>query len=159
FEPPWIGQPYVTALTLNRLGDREIAAMIEGIIGTTSVPASIRKEIIERTDGIPLFVEEITKSVLEAVGEGATDRAGAGVRSPSVAVPASLQASLMARLDRLCAAKEVAQIGAAIGREFSHALLRAVAGKSEVTLEAALDRLLAAGLLFREGVPPHATYL
>jgi class 3 adenylate cyclase len=159
FEPPWIGRPHVTALTLNRLGVREIAAMIEGVIGNKQLTTSIRKEIIERTDGIPLFVEEITKSVLEAVGEGMTERAGAGVLTPSVAVPASLHASLMARLDRLGAAKEIAQIGAAIGREFPHALLRAVASKPEVALAAALDRLLAAGLLFREGVPPHATYL
>ena len=79
--------------------------------------------------------------------------------SPSVAVPASLHASLMARLDRLGSAKEVAQIGAAIGREFSHALLAAVARKPEAELESALDRLIAAGLLFRQGVPPHATYL
>jgi predicted ATPase len=157
FGPPWIGRPHVTAVTLNRLGDPEIAAMIEGVIGNKPLTTSIRKEIIERTDGIPLFVEEITKSVLEAVGEGMTERAGAGVLTPSVAVPASLHASLMARLDRLCAAKEIAQIGAAIGREFPHALLRAVASKPEVALAAALDRLLAAGLLFREGVPPHAT--
>jgi predicted ATPase len=115
--------------------------------------------LLRQEGGIPLFVEEITKSVLEAVGEGMTERAGAGVLTPSVAVPASLHASLMARLDRLCAAKEIAQIGAAIGREFPHALLRAVASKPEVALAAALDRLLAAGLLFREGVPPHATYL
>jgi predicted ATPase len=159
FEPPWIGRPHVTALTLNRLGDPEIAAMIEDVIGNKPLTTGIRKEIIERTDGIPLFVEEITKSVLEAVGEGMTERAGAGVLTPSVAVPASLHASLMARLDRLGAAKELAQIGAAIGREFPHALLRAVASKPEVALAAALDRLLAAGLLFREGVPPHATYL
>jgi predicted ATPase len=159
FEPPWIGRPHVTALTLSRLGDREITAMIEGIIDNKSLTAGIRKEIIERSDGIPLFVEEMTKSVLEAVGEGMNDRAGAGVPPPSVAVPASLQASLMARLDRLGAAKEIAQIGAAIGREFSHALLAAAASKPEVVLATALDRILAAGLLFREGVPPHATYL
>jgi predicted ATPase len=134
FGPPWIGWPHVTAVILNRLGDGEIAAMIEGVIGNKSLPVSIRKEIIERADGIPLFVEEITKSVLEAVGEGVT----AGVWPPSVAVPASLHASLMARLDRLGTAKEIAQIGAAIGREFSHALLSAVASKPEVALAAAL---------------------
>jgi len=159
FEPPWIGRPHVTALILNRLGDREVAAIIEGVIGNKPLPASIRKGIGERSDGIPLFVEEITKSVLEAVGEGVTEGAGAGVLPPSVAVPASLHASLMARLDRLGAAKEIAQIGAATGREFSHALLAAVASKPEVVLATALDRILAAGLLFREGVPPHATYL
>ena len=116
-------------------------------------------EIVERTDGIPLFVEEMTKAVLEAESEGEARRTAAAVPSPALAVPASLHASLMARLDRLGPAKEVAQIGAAIGREFSHALLAAVVRKPEAELDSALDRLIAAGLLFRQGVPPHATYL
>jgi predicted ATPase len=116
-------------------------------------------EILERTDGIPLFVEEMTKAVLEAEGEGEARRTVAAVPSPALAVPASLHASLMARLDRLGPAKEVAQIGSAIGREFSHALLAAVVRKPEAELNSALDRLIAAGLLFRQGVPPHATYL
>jgi predicted ATPase len=122
FAPPWIGQPHVTALTINRLGDWEIAAMIDRVTGNKPPPASIRLDIIERTDGIPLFVEEMTKAVLEAAGEGATERAVAAIPSSSVGVPASLHASLMARLDRLGSAKEVAQIGAVIGRQFSHAL-------------------------------------
>src|SRR4029077_7935643 len=105
---------------------------------------------IERTDGIPLFVEEMTKAVLEAEDEGAAERAVSVVPSPALAVPASLHASLMARLDRLGPAKEVAQIGAAIGREFSHALLGAVVRKPNVELASALDRLIAAGLLFRQ---------
>jgi class 3 adenylate cyclase/tRNA A37 threonylcarbamoyladenosine biosynthesis protein TsaE len=159
FEPPWIGRPHVAALSVNRLGEREIAVMIDRIIGNKSLPASIRHDIIERTDGIPLFVEEITKSVVEAVGEGGAERAIAAIPSSSVAVPASLHASLMARLDRLGSAKDVAQIGAVIGREFSHALVAAVARKSEAELQSALERLIAAGLLFRQGVPPHATYL
>ena len=123
------------------------------------LPASIRQDIIERTDGIPLFVEEMTKAVLEAESEGAAERTAGAVPSPALAVPASLHASLMARLDRLGPAKEVAQIGAAIGREFSHALLAAVVRKPEAELGSALDRLIEAGLLFRQGVPPHATYL
>ena len=159
FEPPWIGRPHVAALSVNRLGEREIAVMIDRVIGNKSLPASIRHDIIERTDGIPLFVEEITKSVVEAVGEGGAERAIAAIPSSSVAVPASLHASLMARLDRLGSAKDVAQIGAVIGREFSHALVAAVARKSEAELQSALERLIAAGLLFRQGVPPHATYL
>ena len=160
FEPPWIGRPHVTALTINRLGEREIAALIDGVIGNKPLPASIRQDIIERTDGIPLFVEEMTKAVLEAEGEGArTSRLPPPFRLRPLAVPASLHASLMARLDRLGSAKEVAQIGAVIGREFSHALLAAVARKPEAELQSALDRLMAAGLLFRQGVPPHATYL
>jgi class 3 adenylate cyclase len=123
FEPPWIGRPHVTALTLNRLGAREIAAMIDLLTGNKLLPASMRQDIIERTDGIPLFAEEITKAALEAESEGDAERTIAAVPSPSLAVPASLHASLMARLDRLGPAKEVAQIGAAIGREFSHGLL------------------------------------
>jgi len=159
FEPPWIGRPNVMALTLNRLAQRDIDVMIDRVVGNKQLPASIRQDIIERTDGIPLFVEELTKAVLEAEGEGEAQRTAAAVPSSEVAVPASLHASLMARLDRLGPAKEVAQIGAAIGREFSHALLAAVARKPEAELSAALDRLIAAGLLSRQGVPPHATYL
>ncbi len=159
FEPPWIGRPYVTALTLNRLGEREIAAIIDSVMGNKPLSGSIRQDIIERTDGIPLFIEEMTKAVLEAGSEEAAQQAVSVVPSPSVAVPASLHASLMARLDRLGPAKEVAQIGAAIGREFSHAILAAVARKPEAELQSALDRLVRAGLLFRQGVPPNATYL
>ena len=159
FEPPWIGQPHVTALTLNRLGEREIAAMIDRLTGNKLLPVGIRQDIIERTDGIPLFAEEITKAALEAESEGAAERTIAAVPSPSLAVPASLHASLMARLDRLGPAKEVAQIGAAIGREFSHALISAVARKPEAELGSALNRLIQAGLVFRQGVPPQAAYL
>ena len=159
FAPPWIGQPHVTALTLNRLPKRAIDAMIDGVVGNKPLPASIRNDIIERTDGIPLFVEEMTKAILEAESEGEARRTVAAVPSPALAVPASLHASLMARLDRLGPAKEVAQIGAAIGREFSHALLAAVMQKPETELGAALNRLIAAGLLFRQGVAPHASYL
>ena len=159
FEAPWIGRPHVIALTLNRLARREISAMIDGVTGNSPLPESTRQDIIERTDGIPLFVEEMTKAVLEAAGEGATERAVAAIPSSSVAVPASLHASLMARLDRLGPAKEVAQIGAAIGREFSHALLAALVRQPEAELRSVLNRLIAAGLLFRQGVPPHATYL
>jgi len=154
FAPPWIGRPHVTALTINRLAQRDIDAMIDGVVGNKPIPASVRQDIIERTDGIPLFVEEMTKSVLEAVSEGEAQRTAAAIPSPTLAVPASLQASLMARLDRLGTAKEVAQIGAAIRREFSHALLAAVIRKPEAELGAALDRLIGAGLLFRQGVPP-----
>ena len=159
FDPPWVGRPYVTALTLNRLAQRDIEAIIDGVVGNNLIPASIRQDIIERTDGIPLFVEEMTKAVLEAGSEGAAQRTAATIPSPALAVPASLQASLMARLDRLGPAKEIAQIGAAIGREFSHALLAAVVQKPQAELGSALDRLIGAGLLFRQGEPPHATYL
>lgn len=159
FEAPWIGRPHVTALTLNRLTQREVDAMIDRVVGSKLLPASIRQDIIERTDGIPLFVEEVTTAVLESGNRGAAEHAVAAVPSPALAVPASLHASLMARLDRLGPAKELAQIGAAIGREFSHVLLAAVVNKPQAELGLALDRLIAAGLLFQQGLPPNATYL
>ena len=159
FEAPWIGRPYVMALTINRLTEREAGAMIDRIVGNKALLTGVRQDIIERTDGIPLFVEEMTKAVLEAGSEIAATHMAATIPSPLVAVPATLHASLMARLDRLGPAKEVAQIGAAVGREFSHAVLAAVVRRSEAELASALDRIIAAGLLFRQGVPPHATYL
>ena len=119
FEPPWIRRPHVTAVILNRLGAREIAAIIDSVTGNKMLSANVRQDIIERTDGIPLFVEEMTKAVLEAETEGKGQQAAARVPPRAQAVPASLHASLMARLDRLGPAKEVAQIGAAIGREDS----------------------------------------
>src|SRR6202020_1315020 len=138
---------------------REITGMIDRVTGNKALPGNIRQDIMERTDGVPLFVEEMTKAVLEAESEGEAQRTTAAVPSPALAVPASLHASLMARLDRLGAAKEVAQIGSAIGREFSHTLLASVVNKPEPELRSALDRLTAAGLLFRQGVPPRASYL
>jgi class 3 adenylate cyclase len=159
FNAPWMGQSRVTSLTLNRLGETETAAIIARLAGNKELPANVMAEIVERTDGIPLFVEEMTKAVLEAEGEGEAQRTAAAIPSPAQAVPASLHASLMARLDRLGSVKEVAQIGAAIGREFAHSLLAAVVHEPEAELGSALDRLVAAGLLFRQGVPPHASYL
>jgi len=159
FTPPWIGRPHVTALTINRLAEREAAIMIDRVLGDKLLQPSIRRDIIERTDGIPLFVEEMTKAVLEAESQHAAEHSLAAVPPRALAIPASLHASLIARLDRLGTAKEVAQIGAVIGREFSHALLAAVVPRPEADVESALDRLIAAGLLFRQGVPPHATYL
>jgi class 3 adenylate cyclase/predicted ATPase len=159
FDPPWIGQPHVTSVTIGRLTQREIAALIDRVVGNKFLPASIRQDIVERTDGIPLFVEEMTKAVLEAGNEAAAAQTISMVPSPAVAVPPSLHASLMARLDRLGSAKEVAQIAAAIGREFSHDLLAAVAHRPEAELALLLDRLVQADLLFRQGVPPHAGYL
>jgi predicted ATPase len=160
FDMSWVARPYVTALTINRLAEHEASTMIDRVVGDSQLSASIRQDIIERTDGIPLFVEEMTKAVLEAGSETAAARAIAAVPSPTLAVPASLYASLMARLDRLGGpAKELAQIAAAIGREFSHALLASVVRQPEAALRSTLDRLIAAGLLFRRGAPPHATYL
>jgi class 3 adenylate cyclase/tetratricopeptide (TPR) repeat protein len=158
FSPPWIGRPHVTALTINRLAQRDVDAMIDRVSCGRNLPLGIRRDIIERTDGIPLFIEEMTKAVLESDSEQAAKGVLAAAASATV-VPASLHASLMTRLDRLGPAKEAAQIGAAIGREFSHDLLSAVAQKPQAELDAALDRLIEAGMLFRQGAPPHATYL
>jgi predicted ATPase/class 3 adenylate cyclase len=159
FESPWIEQAHMTALTLNRLAPRDAEAMIDRIVGANPLPATVRHDIIERTDGIPLFVEEMTKAVVETASEDAARRITASAPPSAITVPASLHASLMARLDRLGGSKELAQIGAAIGREFSHELLLAVAFRPEARLQMQLERLIRAGLLFRQGVPPDATYL
>jgi class 3 adenylate cyclase/predicted ATPase len=159
FAPPWMGRSHMTALAINRLAHDDVGAMIDRVIGSKALPANVRQDILKRADGIPLFVEEMTKAVMEAENESEARRTAASVPSPALAVPASLHASLMSRLDRLGPAKQVAQTGAAIGREFSHRLLAAVACKPEAELGAALDRLLTAGLLFRQGLPPNATYL
>jgi class 3 adenylate cyclase/predicted ATPase len=158
FSPPWIGRSHVTALTLNRLARRDIDSLIEGLVGDCALPTRIRQNIIERTDGVPLFVEEMTKAVLDAEGASEVQLATTPQPGSIGAVPASLQASLMSRLDRLGSAKELAQVGAAIGREFPHILLAALVQKSAAELDSELDRLITAGLLFREGSPPHATY-
>jgi predicted ATPase/class 3 adenylate cyclase len=159
FEPPWIGRPHVSALTLNRLTQRDVVVMIDRVVGSKPLPPNIRQDIIERTDGIPLFVEEMTKAVLEAVSEGEARRTAAAVPSLDPAVPASLHASLMARLDRLGPpAKEVAQVGAAIGREFSYELLLSVAQRNSTELNGALHQLVSAELIFRRGMPPDAEY-
>jgi predicted ATPase len=158
FQPPWIGLPQVTAVTINRLGRRDINAIIDRIVGNKFLPPSIREDMIDRSDGIPLFIEEMTKAVVEAENEEDAQKVTAAIPSARLEIPATLHASLMARLDRLGPAKELAQIGAAIGREFSHRLMEIIAGKSQVELETALHRLIDAGLLFRRGVPPDANY-
>ena len=159
FNAPWAGRSHVASLALNRLGEREAAVIIARIVGDKDLPADVTAEIVERTDGIPLFVEEMTKAVLEAGSEDEARQTAAAMPSPALAVPASLHASLMARLDRLGHSKEIAQIGAALGREFSHTLLAAVARKPEAETASALQRIIDAGLLFRQGTPPQATYL
>jgi predicted ATPase len=145
FLPPWIGQPQVTMLTLNRLDRYDRTALIQQIAGSTALPDEVVGQIADRTDGVPLFIEELTKSVLES-----------GV--PAVGIPTTLYASLLARLDRLASVRLVAQIGAAIGRQFPYALLRAVSRLPEDELQNALGRLLAAELVFQRGAPPDAVY-
>jgi class 3 adenylate cyclase/tetratricopeptide (TPR) repeat protein len=159
FEAPWIGQAHVTALTINRLTDREIESIIDGLFGNKVLQTGVRQNIIERADGIPLYAEEMTKAVLEADVEMVSRLPAAAAVSPSLLVPASLRASLMARLDRLGPAREIAQIGSVIGREFGYELLRAVAvAQSESMLEgsnlqSALDRLTDSELVYRRGMP------
>jgi predicted ATPase/energy-coupling factor transporter ATP-binding protein EcfA2 len=163
FAPPWSGLPQATAtaLTLARLDRRAGAEMVERIAGNAALSSEAAAEIVERADGVPLFVEELTRAVLEAGGRGAeVERTLASAISPSAAVPAALHAPLMARLDRLGQApKEIAQIAAAIGREFSYELLAPVAERGERELLDALARLADVGLVFSRGNPPHATYL
>jgi tetratricopeptide (TPR) repeat protein len=160
FQPPWIGQAHVTMLTLNRLSRREGTALVGRVVGNKAISEDLVTEIVERTDGIPLFVEEMTKAVVEAGVREDAAKVVSAAPLPLRAVPATLHASLMARLDRLgAAAKEIAQIGAVIGREFSHELLAPVAGGTDAHLQAALDRLGEAGLVFRRGASPKSTFL
>jgi hypothetical protein len=128
FTPPWIGRPHVTMLTLNRLPRRHGAEIVAYATGGKVLPREITEQIIERTDGVPLFIEELTKTVVESgiVTEAGDRYALAGPMGP-LAIPTSLQASLLARLDRLASTRDVAQIAAALGRSFSHELISAVA--------------------------------
>jgi class 3 adenylate cyclase/predicted ATPase len=159
FTPPWTGEPHVTSLMLSRLGDRETAALAEHTAGKV-LPPEILDQIVQRADGIPLYIEELTKTILESRlvrEEDGQYRLDGPL--PSVAIPSSLQASLMARLDRLSPVKEVAQIGSAIGREFSYQLLAAVAPHENAELEATLGQLVDSGLVFRRGEPPHDSFI
>ncbi len=159
FSPPWSGRSHVTALTMNRLGRRQGAAMVDRVTGGKALPAEIMDQILAKTDGVPLFLEELTKTVLESgLLTDVGDRYELSGRLPPLAIPATLHDSLMARLDRQAPVKELAQTAAVIGREFSHALLAAVSDRPETELQAALDQLVAAELIFRRGVPPQATY-
>jgi class 3 adenylate cyclase/tetratricopeptide (TPR) repeat protein len=158
YQSPWVGQPHVTMVTLARLDRRNTTAMVANVAGSAALPPEIMEEIAERTDGVPLFVEELTKAVLES---GAQRTAAlSSVPNPALSVPATLHASLMARLDRLGpAAKVVAQTGAAIGREFGYGLLAATTDLPESQLREALDRLTNSGLLFVRGTPPESRYI
>jgi class 3 adenylate cyclase/tetratricopeptide (TPR) repeat protein len=159
FVPSWTGYGHVTALSLGRLGRRQGGTMVGRLAGGKALPPEVLEQILNRTDGVPLFVEELTKAVLESGllrDEG--DRYGLEGPLPPLAIPATLQDSLMARLDRLAPAKEVAQVAAVIGREFPHALLAAVAGSRDDELRDALGQLVGAELVFRRGEPPNAIY-
>ena len=160
FQPPWNGRSHVTSLVLNRLGERDGTALAQQLANAALSP-EIVAQIVERTDGVPLFVEELTKAVLESVGQGDRVATVLATASPAaLSVPATLHASLIARLDRLGPVpKEVAQIGAVIGREFAYELIELVAQRDERELQAALGQLSAAELLFCRGAAPHSSYL
>jgi predicted ATPase len=160
FGPPWAARhAHVTSLALNRLGRAEARAIVDLVAGGRELPAELLDAIVARTDGVPLFLEELTKAVLEAGllrDEG--DRYVLQGPLPHLAIPSTLHGSLLARLDRVAAVRKVAQVAAAIGREFPHQLLAAVAPLSKGELEEALAELAKAELIFRRGVPPEATY-
>jgi class 3 adenylate cyclase/predicted ATPase len=159
FQPPWTGQPHVTTLALNRLDRRDRIALVTQIAGGKSLPEEVITQIVDRTDGVPLFIEELTKSVLESgVLREEPERYALDQGLPPLAIPTTLYASLMARFDRLVAPRRVAQIGAAIGREFSYPLLRMVSRFPEDELQAALARLVESELVFQRGTPPEAVY-
>jgi predicted ATPase len=159
FSAPWIGRPHVTMLTLNRLPPRQRAEMIAHVTGGKALPKEILNQIVERTDGVPLFIEELTKSVVESglVTDTGNSFEVTGPAAP-LAIPTTLHASLLARLDRLAPTREVAQIGAALGRSFAHELISAVAQMPQTKLDDALEQLVSAELIFRRGTPPDAEY-
>jgi class 3 adenylate cyclase/predicted ATPase len=160
FRPPWASHAHATLLTLNRLGVRQASAIVDRVAGGKALPAEVLEQILARTDGVPLFVEELTKAVLELglLKEEGGRYVLAGPL-PATAIPSTLHGSLLARLDRLAPVKEVAQVGAVIGREFEHRVLAAVAPLPEDRMASALDELIGAELVFRRGQPPDAVYV
>ena len=159
FQPPWTGQSQVTTLALNRLDRHDRTTLVARIAGGKALPREVVAQIVDRTDGVPLFIEELTKSVLESdLLREEQDRYVLDRALPLFAIPTTLHASLLARLDRLVSVRHVAQIGAAIGREFTYALLRAVSRLPEDELGVSLDRLVGSELVFQRGMPPDAVY-
>jgi predicted ATPase len=160
FISPWGGAAHVTTHTLNRLTRRQGETLVACITGGKALPGVVLDQIIAKTDGVPLFVEELTKTVVESellVDQG--DHYALAGPLPPLAIPVTLQDSLMARLDRLAPVKAVAQLGAVLGRDFTYELLQAVAPLDEMSLQQALSRLVDAELLYQRGVPPQATYV
>jgi class 3 adenylate cyclase/predicted ATPase len=159
FQPPWTGQSHVTLLALNRLDRRDRTALAVRIAGGKALPDAVVAQIVDHTDGVPLFVEELTKSILESgLLREETERYVLDQTLPALAIPTSLHDSLMARLDRLSSVRQVAQIGAAIGREFPYSLLHTVSRLPEDELQAGLAHLVASELVFQRGTPPDAVY-
>ncbi|HEV8712458.1 MAG TPA: adenylate/guanylate cyclase domain-containing protein, partial [Candidatus Binatia bacterium] len=163
FVLPWPSRSYVTPISLGRLVRAQTEAMVERVTGGKALPAEILQQIVSKTDGVPLFVEELTKMVLESGLLREEDGHYVGVHGqaplPPLAIPSTLQDSLMARLDRLSTVKEVAQLGATLGRKFSYELLQAVASMNEASLQQALAKLVEAEVLYQRGLPPQARYL
>ena len=159
YTPHWAEQAHVTTLGLNRLGRRQGAELVAKVTGGKALPPEVLEQIVAHTDGVPLFVEELTKSVLESgLLREAGDQYTLQAPLPALAIPTSLRDSLLARLDRLAPVKEIAQIGACIGREFSYELLARISTLRDEQLEEALRKLTEAGLVYRRGTPPDATY-
>ena len=160
FTPPWIGQPHVSLLSLSRMEPGEGQQIIVGITGGKTLPSDMVEQIISRADGVPLFIEELTKTVIESgmLTDQGDRYVAANGPLPTQAIPQTLHGSLLARLDRLAPVREVAQIGAALGRQFSHELISAVADMMQAQVDAALTQLVAAELINRRGVPPDAEY-
>lgn len=160
FEPKWMGYGHVTALSMSRLTRVQSSAIIAGITGGRALPADLLEEILAKTDGVPLYVEELTKAVLESGDvKEAGDRYEYAGTERTVSVPATLRDSLMARLDRSVPVREVAKVGSVIGREFSYELIAAVVPGSRTELDGALDQLTESGLAFQRGTRPAATYV
>src|SRR5262249_7444811 len=160
FQPPWHHRSYVSEITVNRLSHAQAEQIVTGMTDGKTFPAAVLQQIIAKTDGVPLFVEEMTKAILESGHlkdvNGHFELTGS---LSTFAIPATLQDSLMARLDRLMTGKVIAQLGATIGRQFSYALLQAVAQLNERTLQEELHRLVEAELLYQRGMPPQSTYV
>jgi predicted ATPase len=158
--PAWPHRSYLTAITVTRLAPAQVAQLVTGMTAGNTFPAAVLQQIITKTDGVPFFVEELTKALVEAGPlqdvQGHDARVGA---LATLTIPATLQDLLMARLDRLGTAKAVAQYAAVIGRQCPYELLHAVTQLEEATLQRALDRLVAAELVYQRGLPPHASYV
>jgi class 3 adenylate cyclase/tetratricopeptide (TPR) repeat protein len=159
FRPPWTTRSHFTYLTVNRVTRKQTELMVERLTGGKTLPVEVLQQIVLKTDGVPLFVEELTRMVIESdLLQDLGDHYVLADALPALAIPSTLQDSLMARLDRLAAVKEVAQVAAALGRTFHYGLLRAVAAIDDSALQRALIRLGESDLLYQRGVPPDATY-
>jgi predicted ATPase len=160
FQPAWHHRSYITEMTLNHLSHTQVEQLVYRITDGKTLPHGVLQQILEKTDGVPLFVEELTKAILESgqlkAVDGHYELAGS---LSTLAIPATLQDSLMARLDRLMTGKVIAQLGATIGRQFSYALLQAVAHLNDRTLHEELHRLVEAEIVYQRGVPPQSTYI